>query len=208
MAIRNVIYTIFMIKIGDYDKEFILDLNEIPYDEHEIHIDSRASNGRSLPWGVEIVSSKLISATHGAGDSLNISVDVEKLKEDAFVLLRNYNKERLKIVVKHNSLLAADRAYKFRISKKSTDGRKTRIRILSKADNDEIGWKCTYDGKPLNYSITPMRSDKSGYVDIEVLDELFTDVPSVIEFTQERSGEMIKLILNQKNEDTEILKAD
>ena len=53
-----------------------------------------------------------------------------------------------------------------------------------------------------------MNSDKSGYVDIEVLDELFTDVPSVIEFTQERSGEVIKLVLNQKNEDTEILKAD
>ena len=45
-------------------------------------------------------------------------------------------------------------------------------------------------------------------VDIEVLDELFTDVPSVIEFTQKRSGEVIKLVLSQKNEDTEILKAD
>jgi hypothetical protein len=194
-----------MISINNSQKEFTLDLNEIPYDEHELHIDSRASNGRNLPWGVEIVSSKLIKATRGAGDSLNISLDPEKLNDDAFILLRNYNKERLKIVVKHNVLLTMDRTYKFRISKKTTDGRKTRIRILSKADNDEIGWKCTYDGKPLNYSITPMESDKSGYVDIEVLDELFTNVPSVIEFTQDRSGEVISLKLNQTNDDTEII---
>jgi hypothetical protein len=197
-----------MFTINDKEKEFILDLNKLPYDEHEIHIDSKASNGRDLPWGVEIVSSKLISATRGAGNLLNISLGPEKLNEDAFILLRNYNKERLKIVVKHNVLLTMDRKYKFRISKKTTDGRKTRIRILSKVDNDEIGWKCTYDGKPLNYSISPMESDKSGYVDIEVLDELFTNVPSVIEFTQDRSREVISLKLNQTNDDTEIIKAD
>ena len=185
--------------------ENILDLNENPYDEHEIKIDSRGRNDKRIPWGVEMVSSKLINVEQGAGDTLKVTLDVENLKEDGFILLRNYNKERLKIIVKHNILLTMDRTYKFRISKKSTDGRKTRIRILSKADNDEIGWKCTYDGKPLNYSITPMESDKSSYVDIEVLDELFTNVPSVIEFTQDRSGEVISLKLNQTNDDTEII---
>jgi len=185
--------------------ENILDLNENPYDEHEIKIDSRGRNDKRIPWGVEMVSSKLINVEQGAGDTLKVTLDVENLKEDGFILLRNYNKERLKIIVKHNILLTMDRTYKFRISKKSTDGRKTRIRILSKADNDEIGWKCTYDGKPLNYSITPMESDKSGYVDIEVMDELFTNVPSVIEFTQDRSGEVISLKLNQTNDDTEII---
>jgi hypothetical protein len=53
-----------------------------------------------------------------------------------------------------------------------------------------------------------MESDKSGYVDIEVLDELFTNVPSVIEFIQDRSREVISLKLNQTNDDTEIIKAD
>jgi len=114
----------------------------------------------------------------------------------------------MKVVIKPNILLTSPKTYKFRITKKSTDGRKTSIRILSKENDNEIGWECTYDGKPLNYSIEPMSSDKSGNVDIEVLDELFTDVPSVIEFTQNRSGEIIKLVLNQKNEGTEIIKAD
>jgi hypothetical protein len=197
-----------MIKINKSEKQFILDLNKLPYDEHTIKIDSKGDKGNRLPWGVEMVSSQYVSAERGANDSLNIYVDIENMKDDAFILLRNFKKEMMKIVIKPNTLLTSPKTYKFRISKKTTDGRKTRIRILSKEDNNEIGWECTYDGKPLNYSIEPMKSDKSGYVDIEVLDELFTDVPSVIEFTQERSGEVIKLVLNQKNEDTEILKAD
>lgn len=197
-----------MIKINKSEKQFILDLNKLPYDEHTITINSNGERGNRLPWGVEMVSSQYVSAEQGANDSLNIYVDIENMKDDAFILLRNFKKEMMKIVIKPNTLLTSPKTYKFRISKKTTEGRKTRIRILSKEDNNEIGWECTYDGKPLNYSIEPMKSDKSGYVDIEVLDELFTDVPSVIEFTQERSGEVIKLVLNQKNEDTEILKAD
>lgn len=197
-----------MIKINKSEKQFILDLNKLPYDEHTITINSKGEKGNRLPWGVEMVSSPYVSAEQGANDSLNIYVDIENMKDDAFILLRNFKKEMMKIVIKPNTLLTSPKIYKFRISKKTTEGRKTKIRILSKEDDKEIGWECTYDGKPLNYSIEPMRSDKSGYVDIEVLDELFTDVPSVIEFTQERSGEVIKLVLNQKNEDTEILKAD
>lgn len=197
-----------MIKIDKSEKQFILDLNKLPYDEHTITIDSKGDKGNRLPWGIEMVSSQYVSAEQGANDSLNIYVDIENMKDESFILLRNFKKEMMKIVIKPNTLLTSPKTYKFRISKKTTEGRKTKIRILSKEDNNEIGWECTYDGKPLNYSIEPMRSDKSGYVDIEVLDELFTDVPSVIEFTQERSGEVIKLVLNQKNEDTEILKAD
>lgn len=197
-----------MIKINKSEKQFILDLNKLPYDEHTITINSKGEKGNRLPWGVEMVSSQYVSAEHGANDTLNIYVDIENMKDESFILLRNFKKEMMKIVIKPNTLLTSPKTHKFRISKKTTEGRKTKIRILSKEDNQEIGWECTYDGKPLNYSIEPMRSDKSGYVDIEVLDELFTDVPSVIEFTQERSGEVIKLVLNQKNEDTEILKAD
>lgn len=197
-----------MIKINKSEKQFILDLNKLPYDEHTITINSKGEKGNRLPWGVEMVSSQYVSAGQGANDTLNIYVDIENMKDESFILLRNFKKEMMKIVIKPNTLLTSPKTYKFRISKKTTEGRKTKIRILSKEDNKEIGWECTYDGKPLNYSIEPMKSDKSEYVDIEVLDELFTDVPSVIEFTQERSGEVIKLVLNQKNEDTEILKAD
>jgi hypothetical protein len=197
-----------MIRIDNFEKEYILDLNENPYDEHILTIESRGDKGNNLPWAVELINNSSITAVRGTGDTLHVTLDVEELKSDAFIVLRNYKKERLKIFVKHNALLSAPKTYKFRISKKSTDGRKTKIRILSKENNKEIGWKCTYDGKPLNYSITPMESDKSGNVEIELIDELFTNISSVIEFTQEKSGEKISLYLNQDNNNTNIIKAD
>ncbi len=197
-----------MISIDNKDKEFILDLNDNPYDEHTITITSKGKNGNRLPWGIEMVSSPFILAEQGSNDTLNVYVDIENMKKDAFILLTNYSKERMKITLKPNIYLTSPKAYKFRISKKSTEGRKTRIRILSKENDNEIGWRCTYDGKPLNYSIVPMESDKSGYVDIEILDEVFTNTSSVIEFTQNKSNEVIKLLLSQGNDDTEIIKAD
>jgi hypothetical protein len=113
------------------------------------------------------------------------------------------------IVFRKNIAITSPKAYKFGITKKTTDGRKTRIRILSKEDNNEIGWKCTYDGKPLNYSINPRESDTSSYVDIELMYELFVNnIPTVLEFTQNKSCEVIELRLNQTNDDTEIIKAD
>jgi hypothetical protein len=156
-----------------------------------------------------MVSSELVSASMGADVSLIVTVDVENMKDESFILLRNYAKERMKIILKPNITITSPKTYKFRITKKTTDGRKTRIRILSKEDDNEIGWKCTYDGKPLNYSIKPRESDKSGYVDIELLDELFIDnIPTILEFTQNKSCEVIELRLNQTNDDTEIIKAD
>ena len=193
-----------MISIDKKSGEYVLDLNEMPYDEHTIKVSSVNSNGENIPWGIEMMTNDFISAEPGADNTLNVYVDVEHFTSDAFILLRNYEKERLKVIVKPNLMLSAPKTYKFRISKKSTDGRKTKIRILSKENNNEIGWKCTYDGRPLNYSIVPMESDKSGYVNIEVIDELFTEIDSIIEFTQDRSGEVTILKLNQTNDDTTI----
>lgn len=199
-----------MLLIGNNQEQFILDLNEHPYDEHTITIASQGRTGNHLPWGVEMVSCGLVSAEPAGSDALNIHVDIENLDEECFILLKNYNKERIKIMVKPNNLLTIkpESSYNFRISKKRINGRKVNIKILSKEDDNEVGWKCTYDGKPLHYSITPMESNKSDNVTIEVLDELFTEMPAVIEFTQEKSGKVIELKLKQTNNNTEIIKAD
>lgn len=197
-----------MIKINGFEKEFILDLNEHPYDEHIINIESKGESETNIPWGVEMVSCNLVTAKPGAANTLNVNADIDELSDECFILLRNYAKERMKITVIPNTELSSPKTYKFRISKKSTDGRKTRIRILSKENGKEIGWKCTYDGQPYNYSISPKKADKSGYVDIVLTDELLTTVTSLIEFTQEKSGEVIQLKLKQSNDNTEIIKAD
>jgi hypothetical protein len=197
-----------MIRINGFEKEFTLDLNKHPYDEHTINIESKGEGNTNIPWGVEMVSCDLVTAKPGAGNTLNVNVDIDELSDECFILLRNYTKERMKITVIPNTELSAPKTYKFRITKKSTDGRKTRIRILSKENGKEIGWSCTYNGQPYEYSISPMKGDKSGYVDIVLTDELLTTVTSLIEFTQEKSGEVIQLKLRQSNDSTEIIKAD
>ena len=195
-----------MFKIDNIEREYILDLNERPYNNHSVKVTSEVAPNRRLPWGVELVSSSLIKATLGANDILNIFVDMEKLMEDAFVLLRNYNKERMKIIIKPNFITIEPKEYTFKITKKSTEGKKVRIRLLSKENDREMGWECTYQGKPLNYSIEPLKSDKSGYVDIELLDDATTDFQTVIEFTQNKSKKTIELRLNQNSDGMEILK--
>lgn len=196
-----------MLKINGFEKEFVLDLNEHPYDEHIINIDSKGEGDTNIPWGVEMVSCDLVTAKPSAGNNLAINVDIDELSSECFVLLRNYAKERIKINIIPNTELSTPKMYKFKITKKSTDGRKTRVRILSKENGKEIGWKCTYDGQPYDYSINPMKGDKSGYVDIVLLDKLLITVNSFIEFTQETSGEVIKLRLRQSNDNTEIIKS-
>ena len=197
-----------MFRINEIENEFILDLNDYPYDEHSLTVTSEEGDGSHLSWGVEIVSSNFISLEPIGVNTLNVNVDIENLKEESFVILRNYNNERIKLVIKPNILLTSPKEYKFKLTKKKANGRKVNIRILSKGNDNEVGWKCTYDGSPLNYSITPMESDGSSNVEIELLDELFTDISTVIEFTQNKSNEVIELKLNQSNDKIEIIKAD
>ena len=197
-----------MIKANGFEKEFVLDLNEHPYDKHIGNVESKGEGDATIPWGVEMVSCDLVIAKPGVANTLDINVDIDEVANECFILLRNYAKERMKITIIPNTELSSPKTYKFRISKKSTDGHKTRVRILSKENGKEIGWKCTYDGQPYNYSISPKKADKSGYVDIVLLDELLATVNSLIEFTQEKSGEVIQLRLKQSNDYTEIIKAD
>ena len=201
------IKTIFM-KVNDIEKEYVLDLNNFPYDEHELKIESRGRNGQFLPWNVELVSNSGISVKALSNNMISIILDSESLSTDETIVLGNYDKERMIIRVIHNDYLSKPKNYIFRVSKKEVDGRHTRIRIISKEDKSEIGWKCTYDGKPLNYTIKPMKASRSGYVDIELNSRVFTNVNTLIEFTQEKSDNVIRLILNQDNDAVKIMKAD
>ena len=195
-------------KVNDIEKEFVLDLNNHPYDEHELKIESQGRNGQFLPWNVEIVSHPGINVKPLSKGVLSILLDSESLSTDETIVLGNYEKEKMVIKIIHNDYLSKPKKYTFRVSKKEVNGRHTRIRIISKEDKNEIGWKCTYDGKPLNYTIKPMKASRSGYVDIELNSRVFTNVNTLIEFTQEKSDNVIKLVLNQDNDIVKIMKAD
>jgi hypothetical protein len=100
-----------------------------------------------------------------------------------------------------------DRDYRFKITKseKKKDG-DIRIRLMSKVNKSEIGWKCIYDGKPIYYEITPMESSKSEYITIKLQSQMLAEYVSLIEFQQEESGETVELRINNTPEGMELIK--
>ena len=67
--------------------------------------------------------------------------------------------------------------------------------MLSKVNDEEIGWTCTYDGKPMDYIISPYESDKGEYVSISPIVSIISEFDSVIEFTQIESNNKIRITL-------------
>ena len=195
-----------MIKINGFENKFILDLNVNPVDEHELTVVSKNGN-EDLSWGVELVSLNEISVMKHSGNKLSINLDVNTLNKDGFILLRNYNKERLVVEIIHNEELSREKEYTFKIENEKVEGKKITIDILSQEESKEMSWACTYDGRPLKYSISPKRSDKSEKVEIILLSPVSNEFKSIIEFTQDKSDKIIKLKLTQ-NRDNITIKTD
>ena len=197
-----------MFSIDNYKDSYELSLDDKPYNEHNLIIKSERNDGKQLPWGVDMVSDRNVIVKPYGVNGLKIILDFEKLDKECFIILRNYAKEKIRIIIKPNWYVLHPREYKFKITRTSIEGKKMKIKILSKEGENELGWECTYDGKPLNYSIEPFENNKSSYVYINLKDELFTNVTSMIEFTQNKSEKKIKLNLEQNNDEIKILKAD
>jgi hypothetical protein len=195
-----------MIKINGFENKFILDLNVNPVDEHEFTVISKNGN-EELSWGVELVSLNEISVMKHSGNKLSINLDVNTLNKDGFILLRNYNKERLVVEIIHNEELSREKEYTFKFENEKVEGKKITIDILSQEESKEMSWACTYDGRPLKYSISPKRSDKSEKVEIVLLSPVSNEFKSIIEFTQDKSDKIIKLKLTQ-NRDNITIKTD
>jgi hypothetical protein len=195
-----------MIKINGFENKFILDLNVNPVDEHELTVISN-DDGEELSWGVELVSLNEISVMKHSGNKLSINLDVNTLNKDGFILLRNYNKERLVVEIIHNEELSREKEYTFKFENEKVEGKKITIDILSQEESKEMSWACTYDGRPLKYSISPKRSDKSEKVEIVLLSPVSNEFKSIIEFTQDKSDKIIKLKLTQ-NRDNITIKTD
>ena len=195
-----------MIKINGFENKFILDLNVNPVDEHEFTVISKNGN-EELSWGVELVSLNEISVMKHSGNKLSINLDVNTLNKDGFILLRNYNKERLLVEIIHNEELSREKEYTFKFENEKVEGKKITIDIVSQEESKEMSWACTYDGRPLKYSISPKRSDKSEKVEIVLLSPVSNEFKSIIEFTQDKSDKIIKLKLTQ-NRDNITIKTD
>ena len=194
-----------MIKIGDSGKEFILDLNEIPYDEHELHIDSKASNGRNLPWGIEFVNNSDVLVEKN-GDSLSIKLDHNDIDKKTIISLKNYAKERVVIEILPNNEALIPKVYDFKITNKSIVNNELVINLVSTANDKPQPWRCAYAGNPLSYKLSKSEGDGSCEITIKLLTELLTEFKSKLIFKQEKSEKEIELILY--NDKDGIKKAD
>ena len=165
--------------LKDYDRNF------------EVH--SCNDKGKTQPFQIELVTSEDILVEKFNVSSIHIFIDVEFIVKEEYIILKNILGEKLIITVKPNEYYTNDRNYKFKLTKNEFNKNgELKLKILSKVNNTEIGWRCIYDGKPIQYEITPMESDKSSYVTIKLNSILFIDYVSILKFQQNESGNVIE----------------
>ena len=161
--------------------------------EYKLVVVSKDKKNIPRAFDVTLVTSDFIEVKK-YGTTLVINIDVDNIQKEEIIMLTNVLKEKLIIKVLPNSFVTMKKTYKFKITKRiyQEDG-SLKVKILSLVNDMEIGWRCTYDGKPISYSIEPLSSDKSCYVTIKPIDKVLSEFDTLFEFTQDKSNETIRL---------------
>ena len=188
-----------MIKIGIFLREYVLDLNEEPKDEHELLVYSKGESGNALPWGIEFVDNKSVQVEK-YGDKLFIKTDYKELKNEVSISLRNYAKERIIIKIKPNNEALIPKVYVFQTDDIKFENGEVSFNIISTVNDNGQPWRCSYLGNPLSYEFSQTEGEGSCEMHIKLLTELMTEFKSKIIFEQEKSGKEIEISLfNDKN---------
>ena len=176
-------------------KDNIINLNDLQT-HYEFDVISKSDDGGYKQFGIEIVSNESIFVKAFDLNSISIDIDIPNILEEEIIVLKNTLNERVEIKVIPNEHNIMDKSYKFKITKKKfEDDGSIKVKILSTINNEELGWKCTYDGKPMNYIITPRSNEGSCFVEIKPNSQVFNNFESVIIFTQNESNNEIRLMV-------------
>ena len=182
-------------------KDNIIDLDGVKEYNENFEVISINENGKRMPFSIDLVSTDSITVNAFGVSSINIEIDVSNIIQEEYVTFKNILGETLAITIKPNSYFTTERTYKFKITKTEfKDNGELKIRILSKVNGEEIGWKCIYDGRPIMYVITPMESNKSEYVTIRSMSQVANDFVAALKFQQDESGEVITFLINNTTE--------
>ena len=177
-------------------KDNIIELSKEEHSKYTLDVISQRDNGNKTPFAVDLVSNtNVISANViGSSNMLIIEIDTPNVLNEEYIILKNMQGDRAKITILPNKYYTKEKEYKFKITKKVyEDDGSLKIKILSKMNDEEIGWNCTYKGKPMEYFINPKLSDKSEYVTIAPAVTVVSDFTAILEFTQRGSGNVIRL---------------
>jgi len=186
-----------MFKIKDL-KDNIIDLNGLKEFEKETEIISiNTKNNKKIPFYIDLVSTPNITVNVFNGNLIKIIINVAEILKEEFIIFKNAQQEKLIINIIPNIYFLNERQYKFKITKSEiTEDGILKLKILSKGNETEVGWKCVYDGKPISYNITPMESDKSDCVYVKLTMEMISEFTSKLIFEQNESKERIEFEIN------------
>ena len=176
-------------------KDNIIELSKEEHSKYTLDVISQRDNGNKSPFAIDLVSNtNVISANVIGSNMLNVEIDTPNVLNEEYIILKNMQGDRTKITILPNKYYTMEKEYKFKITKKIyEDDGSLKIKILSKMNDEEIGWNCTYEGKPMEYFINPKLSDKSEYVTIAPAVTVASDFIAILEFTQRGSGNIIRL---------------
>lgn len=162
---------------------------------------SKKPNNRPIPFFVEHISNENITTKITFGDTIDIYTDASLIEKEEFIVLSNTIGEFFRIKIIPNEYYTMERTYSFKItSKKFLDDGSLELKVFSKVNDEEIGWKCTYDGKPMSYTISPLDSTESKHVHIVPNGEIMAEFKVLVEFTQDESDNKIRLLLTNTPE--------
>ena len=174
----------------------VLNLDRSTELEYEFTVVSTNSNNMPIPFFIGYSSNQDIIFDIREGDRLVISIDASLVLNEETFIMKNTKGDVLKVKVIPNEYYTMERKYSFKVtSKKFLNDGSLKLKIFSKVNDEEIGWKVTYDGHPMEYSISTCESDKGEHVTISPLVDILSEFESYIEFTQEESNNKIKLML-------------
>lgn len=171
---------------------------------YSFEVVSTKKNGRPIPFVLNFISNNLIDAAV-YGNTLKIHVDASQILNEETINLTNMLGETYKLTIKPCEYFTYDKDYTFKItSKKFIGDGSLKLKIFSRAvvkfndekeDEYEIGWECTYNGKPMAYSITPLEGEGGDYITITPETNILTEFEALVEFTQRESCNKISLML-------------
>lgn len=188
-----------MLNISGKTSDFTLDLNESRNDIYTLLVTSNGNDGNFLPFGIAVNSDPNHIFTKVAkGNELTLEFDLENIKSDQYIWLKNTHKEFYRITIKPNIEASREKSYTFKLGKVTTDGKKIMINVVSKETKYSLPWEITYNGVPYEYDINKLKTKFSA--------ELKTVIPSSATSTfilaQDESGKELSFNLFHKDNDS------
>lgn len=187
-----------MIRVEGFEKEYVLDLNEIDGRETELLVVSKENDGvRHSLWGVDTKSSDNIIAEVVGNNTVYVSADTTYICDEEYFWLVNTNKDKYKVRILPSKKVIDEKIYDFEVKcNEDYEGEsqtEKMLNITSNVNGEELEWECTHNGFPLDFDVIPNKGKGNAEVLVYPTSEINGEANGFFEFTQEESGITVRL---------------